>query len=95
MPQQWKDAIIMVLHKKEGSDRVQQQQGYFAGSARWQQTAEDHRSPPQKVLQAHGDPARGPEWFSTEPLYDGYDVHDLSAIGVGAEETNSVVCLIY
>ena len=33
--------------QKEGSDRVRQLQGYLAGSARRQGTAEDHRSPPQ------------------------------------------------
>ena len=49
VPQQWKDAIIMVLHKK-GSDRVRQLQGHLAGSACQQDTAEDHRSPPQRVL---------------------------------------------
>ena len=47
VPQQWKYAIIVVLHKKEGSDRVRQLQGHLAGSARRQDTAEDHHSPPQ------------------------------------------------
>ena len=47
VPQQWKYAIIMVLHEKEGSDRVRQLQGHLAGSARRQDAAEDHRSPPQ------------------------------------------------
>ena len=50
MAQQWKGAMIMVLHKKEGSDRVRQLQGHLAGSAHRQDTAEDHRSPPQRVL---------------------------------------------
>ena len=36
--------------QKEGSDRVRQLQGHLAGSARRQDTAEDHRSPPQRVL---------------------------------------------
>ena len=34
----------------EGSDRVRQHQGHLAGSARRQDTAEYHRSPPQRVL---------------------------------------------
>ena len=34
----------------EGSDRVRQLQGHLAGSARRQGSAEDHRSPPQRVL---------------------------------------------
>ena len=34
VPQQWKDAIIMVRHEKEGSDIVWQIQWYLAGSAR-------------------------------------------------------------
>ena len=50
VPQQWKDAIIMVLHKNKDSDRVRQLQGHLAGSAHRQDTAEDHRSPPQRVL---------------------------------------------
>ena len=36
--------------QKEGSDRVRQLQGHLAGSARRQDNAEDHRSPPQRVL---------------------------------------------
>ena len=40
--------------------------GHLAGSARRQDTAEDHRLPPQRVLRAHGDPAGGTEWFTTE-----------------------------
>ena len=52
MPHQWKDAIIMVLvtPQKEGSDRVRQLQGHLAGSVRRQDTAEDHRLPPQREL---------------------------------------------
>ena len=43
--------------QKEGSDRVRQLQGYLTGSAPWQDTAEDHRSPPQGVLRACRNPA--------------------------------------
>ena len=50
VPQQWKYDIIMVLHKKEGSDRVRQLLGHLAGNACRQDTAEDHCSPPQRVL---------------------------------------------
>ena len=57
MPQQWKDAIIMVLHKKKELDRVRQLQGYLAGSAHREDSAEDHCSPPQRVLRARGVPA--------------------------------------
>ena len=98
VPQQWKDAIIaiiMVLHKKKGSERVRQLQRHLAGSARRQDTAEDHRSPPQRVLRARGDPAGGTEWFPTEPFYHRYDVCDSSVTGVGAEETNSTVRTLY
>ena len=49
VPQQWKYAIITVLHKNKDR-RVPQLQGHLAGSARRQDTAEDHRSPPQRVL---------------------------------------------
>ena len=46
VPQQWKYDIIMVLHKKK--DRTERElHEYLAGSARRQDTAEDHRSPPQ------------------------------------------------
>ena len=52
VPQQWKDAIIKLLHKKK--DRIEtlvrQLQWHLAGSARQQNTAEDYRSPPQRVL---------------------------------------------
>ena len=51
VPQQWKDAIIMILYKKK--DRTEcgnYREGHLAGSARRQDNAEDHRSPPQRVL---------------------------------------------
>ena len=64
-------------------------------SARRQNTAEDHRSPPQRVLRVRGDPAGVTTWFPTEPFHDRYDIRDSSATGVGVEETNSVVCMIY
>ena len=57
VPQQWKDAIIMVLVKKKGLDRVRRPHGHLAGSARRQDTAENHRSPPQRVVRARGDSA--------------------------------------
>ena len=50
---------------------------------------------PQRALRARGDPAGGTEWFPTEPFYHRYDVCDSSATGAGAEETNSVVCMVY
>ena len=81
--------------QKEGSNRVRQLQGYLAGSARWQDNAEYHRSPPQRVLRARGGPARGTEWFPTEPFYHRYDACDLSVTGAGAEETNFAVCMLY
>ena len=75
---------------------MRQLQGHLVGSVHRQDTAEDHRSPPQRVLQARGDPARGTKWFPTEPFYHRYDVVcDSSGTGAGAEETNSAVCMIY
>ena len=47
--------------QKEGSDRVRQLQGHLAGSARRQDTAKDHRSPPQRILRERGDSAGGTE----------------------------------
>ena len=47
--------------QKKGSDRVRQLQGHLAGSALRQDTAEDHRPPPQRVLRARRDPAGGIE----------------------------------
>ena len=84
-----------VTPQKKGSDRVRQMQGYLADSARRQNTAEDHRSPPQGVPRARGDSAGGTEWFPTEPFYHRYDLRDSSATGVGAEETNFIVCTLY
>ena len=80
---------------KEGSDRVRQLQGHLTGSARRQDPAEDHRSPPEQVQRARGDPAGGAEWFPTEPFYHRYDVCDSSVTGAGAEETNSAVSMLY
>ena len=45
---------------------MRQLQGHLAGSARRKNTAADHRSPPQRVQRARGDPAGGTEWFPTE-----------------------------
>ena len=47
IPQQSKNAIIQGTPQEEGYDRVRQLQGYLADGARRQDTAEDHRSPPQ------------------------------------------------
>ena len=71
VPHQWKYAIIMYSTKK-GSDRVRQLQGHLTGRACRQNTAEDHRSPPQWVLRARGDPAGGTKWFPSEPFYHLY-----------------------
>ena len=68
--------------------------GHLAGSARRLNTAEDHRSPPQRVLRARGDPAGGTEWFPTEPFYHRYDVCDSSVTVARAEETNSALCML-
>ena len=74
---------------------MRQLQGHLAGSVRRQDTTEDHRSPPQRVLRARGDPAVGTEWVQTEPFYHRCDVCNSSATGAGAEETNpAVVCFI-
>ena len=70
---------------------MRQLQGHLAGSARLQDIAEDHRSPPQRVMRERRDPARGTEWFPTEQFYHQYDVCDSSLTGAGAEETNFVV----
>ena len=80
--------------QKEGSDRVRQQ-GHLPDGARRLDTAEDHRSPPQRVLRARGDPAGGIEELPTEPFNHRYDVCGSSVIGVGAEETNSALCMLY
>ena len=74
---------------KEGPDRVR----HLASSASRQDAAGDHHSPSERVLRVRGDPAGGTEWFTTERFYHRCD--DLSAAAVGAEETNSVVCMPY
>ena len=91
---------MKILHhhgtpQKEGSDRVRQLQGNLAGSACRQDTAEDHRSPPQRVLRARGDPVGGTVWFPTEPFYHRYDVCGSSVTGVGTEETIPALCMLY
>ena len=73
---------------------MRQLQGHLAGSVRWKDTAEDNRSPPQRLLLARGDPTGGTEWFPTEPFYHQYDVCDSSVTGAGAEETNSTVLFL-
>ena len=73
MPSSW------YFQYKEGSDSLRQLQGNLAGSTRRQDTAEDHRSPPQRVLRPRGDPAGGLEWFLTDLFHHRYDVCDSSA----------------
>ena len=42
-------------HTQKGrSNRVRQLEGYVAGSARWQHTAEDHPSPPHEYRERAG-----------------------------------------
>ena len=93
-------ASVEIYHhgtpQKEGSDRVRQLRGDLAGSARRQDTAEDHHSPPQRALRARGDLAGGTEsGFRPNRSNHRYDVCDSTATGVGAEETNSAVCMLY
>ena len=79
---------------KEEPDGVRHLQGHLAGSASRQDTAGDHRSPPERVLRVRGGPAGGTECFTIEPFYHRY--HDSSATtAVGAEQTNSIVCVLY
>ena len=47
VPQLWKDAIITVLHKKEGQDRVQQLPRYLTRRTRGQDPPQGRRSPTQ------------------------------------------------
>ena len=81
--------------KRRIGQRAATTRGHLAGSARWLNTAEDHRSPPQRVLRARGDPAGGTECFPAEPFYHRYDVCDSSVTVAGAEETNSALCMLY
>ena len=46
VPQQWKDATIKVLHKKDMTE-CGNYRGYLTGGARWQVIAQDRRSSPQ------------------------------------------------
>ena len=74
---------------------MRQLREHLAGSVRRHVTDEDYFSPRQLVLRARGDPAGGREWFPTKSLYHQYDVCDSTSTGVGAEDTNSVVCMFY
>ena len=80
VPQQWKDAIIMVPHKKKDRTECDNYRGISLVT---------HAS---KILRAREDPTGGTEWSPTEPFYHRYDVCDSTATEAGAEETNSVVC---
>ena len=77
------------------SERVRQLQGYLAGSARQQDTADDHRSSSQPVQRSCGDPAAETKRIQTESFNHQYDVRDSAATGVGTEETSSLVCMLY
>ena len=96
VPQQWKYAIIIVLHKKEDRTECGNYRGIsLVAHAGKILLNEVHRSLPQRVLRARGDPAGGTEWFPIEPFYHRYDVCDSLATGNGTEETDSVVCMLY
>ena len=79
------------------SDRARQLQGYLAGSARQQDTVDDHRSSSQPVQRSCGDPAVETKRIQTESFNHQYDVlvRNSAATGVGTEETNSLVCMLY
>ena len=94
MPQQCKYAIIMVLRKKK--DRTEC--GLYRGISLVAHASKillKIIARRQRILRAREDPARGTGWFSTEPFYHRFDVCDSLATGVGAEETYSVVSMIY
>ena len=59
VPQHWKYAIIMVLHKKKDRTECGNYSGHLVDSTLRQDTAKDHRSPPQRVLLACGDSVGG------------------------------------
>ena len=80
------------IQQNKTSERVRQLQGYLAGSARQQDTADDHRSSSQPVQRSCGDPAAETKRIQTESFKHQYDVRDSAATGVGTEET-SLSCM--
>ena len=86
----------MVLHKKKRSDSVRQLQGISLVAHAGKILLEIIARRLSEYCEHVGIlPVRGTEWFLTESFYHRYNVRDLSASGVGAEEMNYVVCMLY
>ena len=94
MPQQWKYAIIVVLHKKKDRAKCGNYRGISLVPHAGKMLLNIFARRLSEYCERVGI-AGGTEWFSTELFYHRYDVHDSSATGVGAEATNSVLCTIY
>ena len=94
--QQWKYAIIMVLHKKKDRTECGNYRGIslvaHAGKILLKIIARRLGEYCERVE----NPAGGTEWFATEPFYHRYDVvYDSSVTGARAEETNFALCILY
>ena len=94
VPQQWKDAIIMILNKKKDRTKC----GNYRGISL---VANAGKILPNIIARRSSEYCERvgvlpeEEWFPTEPFYHRDDVCNLSAIGVSAEETNYAVCMLY
>ena len=93
--EQWKDTITMVLRKTKGRTECGSYRGVSLVAHAGKILLKIIVRRFSQYLRAHGNPAGEAFCFPIEIFYRRYDVRDLSATGIGAEEPNSVVCIFY
>ena len=92
MPQQWKDAIIIVLHKKENRTEC----GNYRGISQVAHAGKILLKIIARRLSEYCERAGIlPEEQSGFRPNHSNDVCDSSVTGAGAEETNSALCMLY
>ena len=94
--QQWKDAIIMVLHKNK--DRTEEC-GNYRGTLLVAHAVKILLKIIARRLSEFYERVtillEESEWFPTKPFYHRYDVCDSSVTGAGAGKTISALCMLY
>ena len=93
VPQQWKDAIIMVLHKKKDRTECGNYRGISPVTHAGKILLKIITCCLGEYCERVG--ILPEEWFPTVLFYHRYDVCNSSVTGAGAEETNSALCMLY
>ena len=94
MLQQWKDVVVMILHKKKERAECGNYRGISLIAHASKILLKSSLAVSSSTVSAWGS-CRSNRVFPTEPFYHLYDVCDSSVTGAGTQETNYALCLLY